>query len=483
MKCRALTERAHIDELSWEDEGLAETLLDDHSMASAPRIGTSMNKTTTTGGVPRPGTSAAGNGSMAAAFRPMTSSGRPTTGFARPGTSAGAGSTSSGLAGALRVGTRGGGGMGARAVTAMGRAVRLGTASLLSAAGGVFIDAARLDLARYAKRPALAQALAGYLLYVDGDAMRVLELASAATAIAGFADWTWKSLLGRAYSRLGLLRDADRQFNSALRLAPWNVTLRLHAGRCSLRLDQPSAALRMYEAGVATGAGGDASLLLAAARVQERMGNADAAVALWRRALVSDATATEAIACLASHAFYNDQPEVAIRHYRRLLLASGGGAGASAQLWADLGLATFYAGQFDLALPCLERAIVAADGDAELADVWYNVGCVAVGCGDSNFAVQAWSIALAAEPKHAEAHTNLGVIEARRGNVDAAKAHYSAAQRSAEWLYEAWYNGALLAWRLGDVASAHTQVARALAAFPAHAESNQLKALVTKALW
>ena len=478
LKCRALTERAHVDELAWEDEGLAETLLDDHSMASAPRVGTSMHKASES--IPRPGTSAGGGGAMAAVFRPMTASGRPMTGFARPGTSAGAGA---GLAGALRVGTQvgAGGGAGARAVTAMGRTVRLGTASLLSAGGGVFVDVARLDLARYAKRPALAQALAGYLLYVDGDAMRVLELASAATAASCFADWTWKSLLGRAYARLGLLRDADRQFNSALRLAPWNVTLRLHAGRCALRLDQPSAALRMYEAGVSS-TGGDTSLLLAAARVQERMGNAEAAVALWRRALVSDATASEAIACLAAHSFYNDQPEVAIRHYRRLLLASGGGASASAELWTDLGLATFYAGQFDLALPCLERAIVAADGDTELADVWYNVGCVAVGCGDANFAVQAWTIALAAEPKHAEAHTNMGVLEARRGNIDAAKAHYSAAQRSAEWLYEAWYNGALLAWRLGDVATAHTQVARSLIAFPAHAESIELKERVTKAL-
>jgi len=372
---------------------------------------------------------------------------------------------------------------GARAVTAMGRAVRIGTASLFSAPGGQFVDASRLDLARYAKKPALAQALAGYLLYVDGDATRVLELASAATAAAGYADWTWKAILGRAYSRLGLVRDADRQLNSALRMAPWNITLRLHTGRCALVLDQPSVALRVYEAGISgTSGGGDISLLLAAARVQERIGNSDAAVALWRRALVSDATASEAIACLAAHSFYNDQPEVALRHYRRLLLVSGGGASAPAELWVDLGLATFYSGHFDLALPCLQRAIVAADGDATLSDLWYNIGCVAIGCGDSGFAAQAWSIAIAAEPKHPEAHTNLGVIEARKGNTDAAKAHYAAAQRSAEWLYEPWYNGALLAWRLGDVASAHAQVTRSLQAFPAHVESIELKALITQAL-
>ena len=32
-----------------------------------------------------------------------------------------------------------------------------------------------------------------------------------------------------------------------------------------------------------------------------------------------DASNVEAIACLAAHYFYNDQPEVALRYFRRLL--------------------------------------------------------------------------------------------------------------------------------------------------------------------
>jgi hypothetical protein len=35
--------------------------------------------------------------------------------------------------------------------------------------------------------------------------------------------------------------------------------------------------------------------------------------------LVLDASSTEAVACLAAEHFYSDQPEVAIRYYRRLL--------------------------------------------------------------------------------------------------------------------------------------------------------------------
>ena len=35
--------------------------------------------------------------------------------------------------------------------------------------------------------------------------------------------------------------------------------------------------------------------------------------------LFFDSTSIEAIACLAAHHFYTDQPEIALRYYRRLL--------------------------------------------------------------------------------------------------------------------------------------------------------------------
>ena len=215
------------------------------------------------------------------------------------------------------------------------------------------------------------------------------------------------------------------------------------------------------------------SLLLAAARLHESMGAGEAASALRRRALGSDASCTEATACLAASAFYGDQPEVALRLYRRLLLVCGAG-GAPGELWVNLALATFYAGQYDLAMPCLERALGAGGGDGQLADVWYNVGCTAVALGDFALALQALTLACSAEPGHAEARTNLGVLEARKGNAEAARAHYAVAQRHGEWLYEPWFNGALLAWRAGDVAAAHAQATRAVAIFPGHTDSREL---------
>ena len=45
------------------------------------------------------------------------------------------------------------------------------------------------------------------------------------------------------------------------------------------------------------------------------------------------------------------------------------------ELWNNMGLCCFYAGQYDLTLSCFERALMLADDD-NMADVWYNIGQV-----------------------------------------------------------------------------------------------------------
>lgn len=40
LKCRALTEKAYIDDTDMEEEGVGEVLLDDNATAQAPRPGT-----------------------------------------------------------------------------------------------------------------------------------------------------------------------------------------------------------------------------------------------------------------------------------------------------------------------------------------------------------------------------------------------------------------------------------------------------------
>ena len=49
----------------------------------------------------------------------------------------------------------------------------------------------------------------------------------------------------------------------------------------------------------------------------------------------------------------------------------------NAELFNNLGLCCFYAQQYDMTLTCFERALSLAD-EVTLADVWYNIGHVAL---------------------------------------------------------------------------------------------------------
>lgn len=132
-----------------------------------------------------------------------------------------------------------------------------------------------------------------------------------------------------------------------------------------LKLDQPLVALDEYSSALERHVG-DTTLLLALARVHDMLNQVLKGVGLYKQVLHYDSINAEAISCLASHHFYTDQPEIALRFYRRLLQT---GQARSAELWNNLGLCCFYSGQYDLCLTCFERALMLAD-DTSMADVW-----------------------------------------------------------------------------------------------------------------
>ncbi|GFR50306.1 hypothetical protein Agub_g12497 [Astrephomene gubernaculifera] len=503
LKTRALTLKNWIDDLEIEEEGVADVLMDEHQVAQVPRPGTSLA---------RPLTSAQGSGAPSQAVRPMTGSGRPLTGFARPGTGSNRPTnSSSGRLGtaSLQQALKGAKPGTARPVTTSGRFVRLGTASLASEPGGPFIAVERLDLRKYAARPQLARVLCDYLIYTEHNMKRALELCAIATQVAEYQDWWWKARLGKCYYQLGLLRDAERQFKSALGQGQGQagggglaggimggmgggggagggggggggvtanglnggavmISCVLELCKIYLRMDQPNTALEQYTSALAAHPG-DSSLLLGVARVYDALGDAEKAVSFYKNVLFHDAGNVEAIACLAAHHFYTDQPEIALRYYRRLLQMGV----TNAELWNNLGLCCFYASQYDMCLGCFDRALSLAD-DTSLPDIWYNIGQTAVGIGDLALAYQAFKIAISLNPNHAEALNNLGVLEYRKGNDESAAALFRSGAREGGHVFEVFFNGALLAYKAGDFQVSFQLVNQALEAYPEHTESHEL---------
>eukprot|EP01062_Namystynia_karyoxenos_P073916 TRINITY_DN7072_c0_g1_i1.p1 TRINITY_DN7072_c0_g1~~TRINITY_DN7072_c0_g1_i1.p1 ORF type:complete len:543 (+),score=208.66 TRINITY_DN7072_c0_g1_i1:87-1631(+) len=451
VKARALTQKNWIDDTEMEDEGVAELLLDENAISNMPRPGTSFQ---------RPLSSASGS----QAVRPTSGQGRPQSGFLRPGTGSRPGSKGGSVEAAFQ-GARPGS---SRPVTSAGRLVRLGTASMRSEPGGPFIKADRLDMAKYAQRPPLAKVLCDFVLYHDHNPRRALELAAEATKAAEYNDWWWKARLGKCYYQLGLYRDAEKQFKSSLKNQEM-ISTHLELGKVFHKLDQPLTALELFERGAEKNPS-DTHLLLAVARIHEQLNNSERAVHYYKRVLALDASNSEAIACLAANHFYEDQPEIALRLYRRLLQMGV----TNTELWNNLGLCCFYASQYDMTLSCFERALALAS-DENMADIWYNIGQVAIGIGDLGLAYQAFKVAISVDPNHAESFNNLGILELRKNNVDQSRTNFQTATRLNPSIHEPLFNGGLLAFKLGDFQEAFTLTMKALEQYPDHTESLELR--------
>jgi len=325
----------------------------------------------------------------------------------------------------------------------------------------------RLDLKKYASRPELAKVLFDYILYHDHNPRKALELANHATQLAQFEDWWWKERLGKCYYMLGLFREAEKQFASAIKTQPM-VVAHLQLAKVALRLDQPKTALDIYQR-ACDKFPHDTSLMVGIARVHDALNDQTLALSQYKRVAAQDASNVEAIACLAANHFYSDQPELALRYYRRLLQMGV----STPELWNNLGLCCFYASQYDMALSCLDRALSLAS-DSAMADVWYNIGQVAIGIGDLGLAYQAFKIAISVDSSHSEAYANLGVLELRKGNVDAARSNFREVQTSAPHMFEPFFNGALLAYKLGDFQESFELSTKALGLCEGHHDSLEL---------
>ncbi|XP_053459169.1 tetratricopeptide repeat protein 8 isoform X2 [Nycticebus coucang] len=421
LKARALTEMVYIDEIDVDQEGIAEMILDENAIAQVPRPGTSLKL---------PVTNQTGGPSQA--IRPITQAGRPITGFLRPSTQSGRPGTMEQAIRTPRTAYT------ARPITSSGRFVRLGTA------------------------------LFEYIFHHENDIKTALDLAALSTEHSQYKDWWWKVQIGKCYYRLGMYREAEKQFKSALKQQEMVDTF-LYLAKVYISLDQPVTALNLYKQGLDKFPG-EVTLLCGIARIYEEMNNIPSATEYYKEVLKQDNTHVEAIACIGSNHFYSDQPEVALRFYRRLLQMGV----YNCQLFNNLGLCCFYAQQYDMTLTSFERALSLAENEEETADVWYNLGHVAVGIGDTNLAHQCFRLALVNNNHHAEAYNNLAVLEMRKGHVEQARALLQTASSLAPHMYEPHFNFATVSDKIGDLQRSYVAAQKSEAAFPDHVDTQHL---------
>ncbi|KAH8605086.1 putative Tetratricopeptide repeat [Trypanosoma vivax] len=286
------------------------------------------------------------------------------------------------------------------------------------------------------------------------------------------------SRLGQAYYRLGLLREAEQQFKAALAVQE-NVADVLRLAKVYARMDQPLKALEIL-----TNASRrnpmDHHLLVGMARLHEQLQDMEKSSSMYRRVLQLDSTSVEAIACIAAYHFYeNQQPELALRLYRRLLQMGV----QTTELWNNLGLCCLYSSQYDIALSCLHRAAATAGNDEILSDVWYNIGHVGIVTGDLRLAERAFLVAIEANPNHTEAFNNLAVLHLRIGNLKGASSDVNMALEIMPEQHESLYNSALIAYKQGQLERTYTQLQKALEVYPDHPGSVELQSVIRSILY
>lgn len=75
----------------------------------------------------------------------------------------------------------------------------------------------KINAKNVAKKKHIAKAVVDYLIYVESNFRRALDIAAEATIVVNYEDWWWKARIGKCYFKMGMIKDAERQFISALK--------------------------------------------------------------------------------------------------------------------------------------------------------------------------------------------------------------------------------------------------------------------------
>lgn len=93
----------------------------------------------------------------------------------------------------------------------------------------------------------------------------------------------------------------------------------------------------------------------------------------------------------------------------------------TAEIFNNIALCCLYTQQFEMIFSCVDNALTLAKKDV-VADVWYNLGHIAMVIGKLDMACVCWQISMSINKKHSGACNNLGVVAMMQGRLQEAKA-------------------------------------------------------------
>lgn len=251
-----------------------------------------------------------------------------------------------------------------------------------------------------------------YIFYYEGEIRKAMELAIQAQKSVNHFDWWWKYSLAKCYSALGMNRNAEEYLRQTLKQHK-HISLFLQLINIYIKLNQPMSALEVCKAGL-NNFFHDCTLKLEEAHVYEAMGESLSAVQQYRVVATHDATNVEAIASIAVYNFYNDQPEIALRYYRRLLAATP----VCAEMYNNIGLCCLYSMQWDLTLTCFQHALFLATTPETKSEIWYNLFHLALLVGDLRLAEQCLQLSLSVWSSHESARHALHQLKRHMAAIE-----------------------------------------------------------------
>lgn len=224
--------------------------------------------------------------------------------------------------------------------------------------------------------------------------------------------------LGVLYDALGQFEDAIRSYRAAIQLKPDYADAYYNLGNVLTKQDKFEEAIEVLEKALQYQPH-HAQTHAHLGQLFLRLGQYDQAIQHCRTCLMLEPDHTEVHHQLAVALTHEDQYEEAVTHYRETLKRDS----QHTEALHNLGALYLVKKKSDLALTCYLRLLLLAPD----IDTYYNLGVIYFYQDRHEDAINYFLEVLRLDPKHFNAHLNLGACYIKKEALDKAAAHYEEA--------------------------------------------------------